>query len=327
MREMQNLWYFTQVAQAGSFSAAAERLSLSAAALSKSIAGLEKRLNARLFIRTARALHLTEEGRALLDKVGASFGAIEDSYRTVSAASADPAGVVRLSSVTAYGKHCVLPLLPTFFEHHPQIDLVMSLHDGSRGLTRQAFDVRINWGEHKEKGKVSRTLCVMPLIAVASPAYLARHGTPRVPQDLGSHDCVNVRLSDGSRARWTFRARHASRRDQVVVTVTPHGRLLVMDELDCVVEAAEAGLGITISSAENVLTALREKRLLRVLEDHDVVGHGEMHSQIIIQYAPRRHLAPRVRALVDFLVGELKDRDPLEIVGGAARAAASGRSS
>ena len=317
MREMQTLWYFTKVARAGGFTAAADRLGLSTAALSKSIAALERRMGVQLFTRTGRKLKLTEEGRKLLENVGGAFGTIEDSYQKVRSDTAEPAGIVRLSTVTAYGKHCVLPLLPRFFQRYPQIELVMSLHDGSRGMTRQEFDIRINWGEDKEKDKVSQLLCTMPLILVASPRYLAQRGSPRTLDDLAAHDCINVALPNGRRAHWTFLPRHGQRRDRVPVTMTPKGPLIVMDELDAVVDAAEAGLGITVSSAENVLKSLREGRLVRVLEGYDVGGHGEMHTQVIMQYPRKRQLPAKVRVLVDFLLKALKGRDPLEVVGGS----------
>jgi DNA-binding transcriptional LysR family regulator len=323
VQELRNLWYFVQVAEAGSFTAAASRLSLSTAALSKSVARLERHMGVPLFVRTSRTLHLTGEGRALLERVSAAFGTIEDSYRQVREISSDPAGVVRLSTVTAYGKHCVLPLLPRFFERYPRIDLVMSFHDGGRGLTRQAFDVRLNWGEQREQDKVSQTLCQMPLILVASPAYLVRRGTPGKPEDLQDHDCINVTLANGSRAHWTFVARTGERRQRSHITVTPKGRLLVMDELDAVADAAEAGLGLTVSSAENVLGALREGRLVRVLEDYAVLGQGEMNSAVIIQYARKKALPSKVRVLVAFLLEELKGRDPLDIVARATDARTS----
>ena len=207
-----------------------------------------------------------------------------------------------------------MPLLPRFFERYPRIDLVMSFHDGGRGLTRQAFDVRLNWGEERERDKVSQTLCEMPRARVASPDYLARRGTPRKPEDLRTHDCINVALSNGSHAHWTFVSRQAAKRSRDRVTITPKGRLVVMDELDAVANAAEAGLGLTVSSAENVLSSLREGRLVRVLEDYLVLGRGQMHSEIIIQYARKKILPAKVRALVDFLLVELKGRDPLDVV-------------
>jgi len=318
MHELRNLWYFVQVAEAGSFTAAAARLSLSTAALSKNIARLERQAGVQLFVRTSRTLHLTGEGRSLLERITPAFTVIENSYSQVRDVGTEPAGIVRLSTVTAYGKHCVLPLLPGFFERYPQIDVVMSFHDGGRGLTRQSFDIRLNWGEQRERDKVSQTLCEMPLILVASPHYLARRGTPRRPGDLENHDCINVALASGSRPHWTFIPRSEGRRERQRVTVTPKGRLLVMDELDAVCDAAEAGLGITVSSAENVLTALRAGRLVRVMDDYTVLGQGEMPTEIIIQYASKRVLPPRVRVLVDFLLDELKGRDPLDVVERAA---------
>jgi DNA-binding transcriptional LysR family regulator len=314
VQELRHLWYFVQVAEAGSFTAAAARLSLSTAAISKNIAGLERRAGVQLFVRTSRALHLTGEGRALLERITPALTTIENSYNQLRNGGTSPAGIVRLSTVTAYGKHCVLPVLPRFFERYPKIDVVMSFHDGGRGLTRQSFDIRLNWGEQRERDKVSQTLCQMPLILVASPGYLARRGTPLTPQDLASHDCINVALASGSHPHWTFIPRTEGRRDRQRITVTPKGRLLVMDELDAVADAAEAGLGITVSSAENVLAALHAGRLVRVMEDYTVLGQGEMPTEIIIQYPARKALPLKVRVLVDFLLKELKGRDPLDLV-------------
>jgi DNA-binding transcriptional LysR family regulator len=158
----------------------------------------------------------------------------------------------------------------------------------------------------------------MPLILVASPQYLAQRGTPRTLDELAAHDCINVALANGRRAHWAFLPRHGQRRDRVPIMVTPKGPLIVMDELDAVVNAAEAGLGITMSSAENVLTSLRAGRLVRVLEDYEAGGQDAMHTQVIMQYPRKRQLPIKVRALVDFLLKELKGHDPLELVGGCA---------
>jgi DNA-binding transcriptional LysR family regulator len=314
MQDLRNLWYFLQISRAGSLTAAAQRLSLSTAALSKSLAGLEKRMNVQLFVRTARTLQLTDEGRALVAKLAGAFETIEESYHDARYVGRKPAGLVRVSSVTAYGKHCVLPLLPRFFAQYPEIDLQMSLHDGGRGLTRQGFDVRINWGEEREQDKVSQTLCQMPLILVASPEYLARRGTPRSPAELEAHDCINVALANGTRARWTFLPRGRPARDASRLTVMPKGRLIIMDELDAVKDAAVAGLGLTVSSAENVLAELRAGLLVRVLEDYRIVGESEKNSEIIMQYAQRPAMSQKVRVFVDFLLGELKGRNPLDVV-------------
>lgn len=313
MDELRNLWCFVQVARAGSFTAAAERLAVSTAALSKNIARLEAKLGVRLFIRTTRSLQLTGEGQSLYERLANAFGEIEASVDGLHAASEDPAGVVRLTTVTAYGKHCVLPVLHEFLERYPRIDLLMSFHDTGRGLTRQSFDIRINWGEEREQDKVAHTLCSMPLVLVGSPAYFARRGMPRTPEDLQHHDCVNVALASGVRARWTFTPKDAARRRRSgPVTVVPKGRVVVMDELDAVVDAAQMGLGLTVTAAENALQPLRAGTLIPVLTDYDIAGQ-ESNSSIIIQYPRRSQLAPRVRVLADFLVERLKGKDPLEL--------------
>jgi DNA-binding transcriptional LysR family regulator len=252
----------------------------------------------------------------LLDRVAKPFGEIEQSFDVVGQNGVDPAGIVRLSTVTAYGKHCVLPLLPEFLALHPRIDVVMSLHDRQRGMTRQPFDIRINWGEAYEQGKVSRILCRMPLILVASPEYLRRHGTPLEPEDLLSHECINVMLSNGVRAHWTFVNRRGGRGKGRQTTVIPKGRLVVMDELDSVAEAAMAGLGLTVSSMENVLSALRDGTLVQVLDDHEIQGRDRRASEVVIQYARGKQLSPRARVLVDFLPERLQGRNPLSIVSG-----------
>ncbi len=310
-QDLRSIWFFAQVADAGSFSAAAERLQLSTAALSKSISRLEQHVGVQLFVRTPRKLHLTGEGRVMLDGVASALRTIEHSLAQVSGSSAEPVGVVRLSTVTAYGKNCVLPLLPRFLARYPGIELVMSLHDGGRGLSRQTFDVRLNWGEEREKGKVSQTLCRMPLILVASPSYLRARGTPKSPADLDEHDCINVALAGGQRGHWEFVSRNGNARRFVVV---PKGRLTIMDELEAVTVAAEAGLGLTVTSAETVLAAVTEGRLVRVLEDYEVLGRGQVNSEVIIQYAAKKQLPQKVRVLVDFLLENLKGRDPLEVV-------------
>lgn len=315
MNELRNLWCFVQVARDGSFSRAAERLAVSTAALSKNIARLERALGARLFIRTTRSLQLTSEGQGLYERLSVAFGDIESSVDHLHAASDDPSGVVRLSTVTAYGKHCLLPVLPEFLERYPRIDLLLSFHDRGRGLTRQAYDIRINWGEDREKGKVAQTLCTMPLILVGSPAYLSRRGTPRVPGDLEQHDCINVAQASGTRPRWTFIPRGATQRPRAgATTIVPKGRLVVADELDAVVDAASLGLGLTVTAAENALQQLREGSLVPVLTDYGIDAQ-EDSSSIIIQYPQRRQLAPRVRVLVDYLLDRLKGKDPLELAG------------
>jgi DNA-binding transcriptional LysR family regulator len=315
MQELHGLWHFVQAARAGSLTQAATRLGVSTAALSKSVARLEQVTSTRLFVRTTRRLQLTSAGATLFGQLNEAFTSIEDSVGWLRERSSKPSGTVRVSTVTAYGKHCLLPLLPEFLARYPTVDVLISFHDGARGLTRQAYDIRINWGEEREKDKISKTLYRMPLIAVASPDYLAKRGMPSSPEELKRHDCINVVLPNGAHGRWTFVDLSASRRSRRHVVVAPKGRMTVQDELDAVQDAALAGLGITVISIENVLGPLREGSLVRVLPNYEIEAQNELGSTIIMQYARRELVAANVRALIDFLLDKLKGSNPLDIAG------------
>lgn len=314
MEDLHKLWGFVQVARCGSFSAAAERLGVSASALSKSVARLEEKMGIRLFMRTTRSLHLTGEGQDLFDRVSRSFSDIEESLNLVGHAGNEPSGLILLSTVTSYGRHSILPILPQFLERYPLIDLRLSFHDGGRGLTRQPFDIRITWGEEKERDKVEKLLCKMPLILVASPRYLAHRGLPKAPQDLYQHECISVALPGLDRPHWIFSLRRALP-DSEPYVLYPKGRVVVMDELDVVSDAAVAGLGITLISAQNVLTQLRDGSLIRLLPQYDVKGHSDKQVEIVMQYPQRKHLSARAGLLVDYLLEKLREKNDAQAFG------------
>ena len=302
--ELRNLQAFVEAARTGSFTAAGARLNISKAAVSKSVARLEKMLAVPLFVRTTRSLRLTIEGQMLQEELGQNFDAIESAVNHVGQRGKGASGVVHLSTVTAFGKYQILPLLPEFMELHPKIEIAISFHDGRRGLTREADDIRINWGEHLESGKVVRLLCKMPLALVGSPAYVARHGAPSRPQDLECHECIAVVLAAGMRGRWIF-----SRKGRQPYTHAPKGRIVIMDELDAVTEAAVNGLGLTVISVGNIEAQLRDGSLIRLLPDYEISGNDAFFTEVVLQYRRQKYLPAAVQALVDFLM--LKLRDPV----------------
>jgi DNA-binding transcriptional LysR family regulator len=305
MNELRSLHHFVETARVDSFSAAAQKLSLSNAALSKSIARLERQLGARLFVRTTRSLHLTDEGRMLLNRVGTSFDRIDEALGLVAGVKAAPAGLVKLSTTTGFGKRCVLPLLPEFLANHPSIELAISFHDSGRGLSRQACDVRINWAEQPEQDKVARLLCRLPLMLVGGADYLERRGKPRTPAQLTQHDCITMSSGRGAPSRWVFTPpdTHGA---SACHAVTPRGRVVVMDEVDAIADAVRAGLGVSLMTADGAAAGLRDGSLVQLLGDYDVAEEGSPAPEVYIQYARREHLPLRVSALVDFLVEHLQ---------------------
>ncbi|MBB5498666.1 LysR family transcriptional regulator [Paraburkholderia sp. MM5384-R2] len=303
MDELRPLWIFLQVARHGSLSSAAQALTLSPAALSKSVSRLEARLEVQLFTRTTRSLQLTDEGRRLFEQLDNSFSDIQTALHGLRLKQGDVSGSVRLSTVTGFGRARVLPILGEFFERYPRVDLVMSLHDGARGLSRHAYDVRINWGEELEQTKVGHRLCKMDLVLVGCPSYLARRGSPRRPRDLEEHDCISVGLANNQRARWQFSKRNGSAKQE---TVVPHGRLIVVDELVSVVDAALSGLGLTVVARDLVAAHLASGALVQLLASYAIEGVDVDQTVLILQHPKRRLMSPATQALVDFLIEKLK---------------------
>lgn len=307
MDHLRNLWAFTAVARAGSFTQAAETLGLSTVALSRSVARLEQGLQVKLFVRTTRQVMLTDEGRRLFDRIDVPFTAVADAVAGVHQSRGRITGTVRVSSVTAFGRHRVLPVLGPFFERHPDVNVVLNLHDGTPGRSRQSYDIRINWGEKPELDKVAHTLTTIPLCAVASPRYLARHGQPASPPDLTRHACITAGFEGGVLGRWIFRSRSAQAADEEPTIVDPVGPVVITGELEAVLDAAIAGLGIAVVAQDHATEALNEGRLHRVLAEFDVIGRGQAYSQVILQHPLRGLMSPAIQALVDFLLEHLVD--------------------
>lgn len=310
MDHLRNLWAFAAVARAGSFTKAAETLGLSTVALSRSVARLEQGLQVKLFIRTTRQVMLTDEGRRLFDRIDAPFAAVADAVAGVQESSGRVTGTVRVSSVTAFGRRQVLPILGRFFERHPDVDVVLNLHDGSPGRSRQSYDIRINWGEKPEQDKVARTLTQIPLCVVASPHYLARHGQPAVPQDLARHACITAGFEGGVLGRWIFHGRNGEAAGEEPVVIDPVGPVVITGELEAVLDAAVAGLGIAVVAADLATEALNDGRLQRILTEFEVIARGQTYSQVILQHPLRSLMSPAVQALVDFLLEHLVDEPP-----------------
>lgn len=307
MEELRPLWTFMHVARLGTLSAAASALSLSSAAVSKGISKLEKQLKTQLFSRSGGRLQLTGEGQHLYEQVAPSLGHIQAALVEVRQRHGQPSGTVRLSAVTLFGRTHVIPLLPQFFARFPEINVVLSLHDSARGLSRHGYEVRINWGEEPEQGKVAHQLLKMPLVLVASPDYLARRGTPTTPSDLAQHDCICAQVNSQPRTMWLFtRSATGRRKPAAVESFVPLGRITIEDELEAVATAAIAGLGVTLISADSVVAELTDGSLVRLLPNYSTASGDARQTEIILQHPTRNRMSPAAAALVDFLLERLK---------------------
>ncbi|QTQ34698.1 Putative transcriptional regulator, LysR family [Aromatoleum petrolei] len=305
MIPLEYLRAFEQAVRTGSFTAAADRLGISRPAVSKSIAQLEMQLDTRLFNRTTRRLHLTAEGRTYFEKVSAGLAQLDEASELLKESRMGPTGLIRVSSITVFGKYYILPLLPTFFSKYPKVDLEMSFNDGMPDLIGQGLDVGIVRGSKKDSSLISRRLYELhDLFLVASPSYLMAHGVPMTLADLASHQFIRVRLSTGEVPAMEFEAvdEFGGKADQSHrVLLNPQGRLVVTEHFDAVIDASLAGLGIAISHFGMVASHLAAGELKVVLPDYRIRSLSSETQEIFIRYPHREYLPLKIRVFVDFL--------------------------
>ncbi|GHD62151.1 LysR family transcriptional regulator [Jeongeupia chitinilytica] len=287
---------FVRVVDAGSFSAAARQLGSTPSAVSRQIARLETALGARLLERTTRKLRLSEPGRAALaraqDMVAAARAVMAVSNEFMDA----PRGLVRLSAPNAFARQVVHPTLPAFLARHPDVDVQLILTDRDVDPYEDDVDLVLRITETPPPGLAARPLMRIQHLLVAAPAYLAARGTPAHPRELAGHSCIYLGETPDD-ARWQFR------RDKDVATVTVRGRY-VANHSGVRLEAALSGLGIACLPLFTARAALADGALLQVLPDW--VFHAPAYRGTAwLLYPPKRHLAPKVRVLIDHLATQL----------------------
>ncbi len=276
---------FVAVVDLGSFAAAARKLGTSSGQASKLVSRLESELGVQLLKRTTRALAPTEIGKTYhlrMKELLAEFDSLEASVRN---ASGLPAGRLRVTAPVTFGTGQLVPVLLDFARLHPQIQLDVSFNDRMANLVDEGFDLAIRIGQVPDSSLVARKLCETRMVLVASPGYLTMHPPPRQPADLLAHDCI-IDTNSRDAHSWRFK-------DGEVHAL--NGRL-AFSNADACLAAAEAGVGIAPVPSFVAGPLLREGRVIRVLPDYEAPG-----LPVHAVYPPARHLALRVRALVDYL--------------------------
>jgi DNA-binding transcriptional LysR family regulator len=278
------------VVETGSFSKAADRLGTSSGQASKLVSKLEAGLGVQLLKRTTRALAPTEIGLAYCDHIKAlleDFDALDASVRNTSTTAT---GRLRLSVPMSFGTMQLTPALVEFAQSFPNIQLDVSFSDRVVSLIDEGFDLAIRIGNPRDSSLIVRKLCDMRVILTAAPGYLASRGEPTSPADLAVHDCII-----DTNFREPFNWRFHSRNDSAATSIPVTGRLRFSNAESCLA-AAEAGLGITRIPSFLAGQRFRDgllKPLLTEFEDHPL--------GVNVIYPPGRHLASKVRLLVDFL--------------------------
>ena len=290
---------FVNVVREGGFSAAAKALQLTPSAVSKQVARLEDRLNVRLLNRTTRHLSMTEEGEVFFDRATAILAEIDEVEALVSDRRDTPRGTLRVSSSISFGRHQIVPMLPEFLNAFPDLRLQLSLDDNLVDLVQEGFDVAIRMADLTDSSLVARRLAVDRRVLCAAPSYIEKYGVPQSPEALRDHNCLVV-SNVPSMHDWAFTFGNTVRKIHV------EGRFEANSGV-AVHEAALAGLGIAQLAAFMVAPDLRSGRLVSFLEDRVADG-----KPIYAVYPHRRHLSPKVRAFIDFLVDKLTPIPPWE---------------
>jgi DNA-binding transcriptional LysR family regulator len=282
---------FVAVMETSSFTGAAERMGTSSGQASKMVSRLESDLGVRLLSRTTRAVSPTEAGQAYFERLRPLLEEFDNLDAAVRDASHAPRGRVRLTAPLTFGTAEIAPALNDFACAFPDIELDVGFSDRLVNLVDEGFDLAVRVGRPGDSSMIARKLCDMRILVVASPSYIGEHGEPDSPTDLARFDCI-VDTNFKEPGRWPF----GSVAEGQFSTQT-QGRIRYSNAEACL-RAAEAGLGIACVPSFVAGEALRTNRVLEAFEPEPYAVHA--------LYPHSRHLAGKVRVLVDFLIARFR---------------------
>jgi len=289
---------FARVVEQGSFARAADKLDLSASAVSRHVAELEAHLDTRLLNRTTRRLSLTESGRAFHERSVQLLADLDEAEETVTATGMVPRGRLRLTCAITFGIRHLAPSIADFSIRHPQVEFDVELSDRVVDIVDEGLDLAVRIGGIGSQALIARKIAVTQMVLCAAPGYIERKGRPVAPEDLSAHECLTYEYL-AVRNLWRFRDRDGAERS-VKIGGRVHannGRLLTALAVD--------GLGVLLEPDFIVAPEIRAGRLVRLLPDFKPPS-----SDIHVAYPSRRHLSAKVRVFVDFLAARFAGRAP-----------------
>lgn len=275
---------FVAVAECSQFTAAAERLNVSASHISRQIARLEDRLQTRLLYRSTRRVTLTEAGQTFLQHCQRLQDGREEALRAVGDLASEPKGLLRMTCAVAYGERFIVPLVTQFMGQYPQLRIDIELSNRPLDLVHEGIDLAIRLGRLQDSQLVATRLAPRRMYLCASPSYLARYGRPHSLSELARHNCLV-----GSSDQWALQQEGKELSQRVQGNWRCNSGQAVLD-------AALAGIGLCQLPDYYVLEHLRSGELVSLLE-----AHQPPNTAVWALYPQQRHLSPKVRKLVDWL--------------------------
>jgi DNA-binding transcriptional LysR family regulator len=293
MNRMHEIEVFIAVAEAGSFAAAARRLHLSPPAVTRAIAALEDRLGARVFQRTTRNVTITDIGARFLEVARRVLSDLEAAEREAMGETTVPQGHLTLTASVTFGRSALAPVVGAFLAGHPRVSVSVLLLDRVVNLVEEGVDLAVRIGDLPESRLIAKRFGTVHRILVASPAYLAAHGTPRAPADLRSHAVIAF---TGLMPNREWRYRNGQRTASV-----PLAPRLEINDAVAAIDAAILNQGITTALSYVVAGHIRAGRLVPVLQEFTLPP-----QPVHLVYPEARLMTPKLRAFLDFAAPRLK---------------------
>jgi DNA-binding transcriptional LysR family regulator len=300
-----DLGFFSALASAGSLSAAARELGITTPAVSKHLALMEARVGVPLVNRTTRRMSLTPEGELCLEHARRILGQINDMEELLGVSKATPKGLLRVNATLGFGRSQVAPLISRFVREYPQVEVQLQLSVNPPPLTDDAFDVCIRFGPPPDARVIARHIAPNRRLLCAAPDYLARHGIPKVPNDLTKHNCIGIR--QGEEAYGIWRLTSGRGKSSSTEAIKTRGTLATNDG-EIAVNWALDGHGILMRAEWDIDRYLRNGRLVQVLPQC-YTPDADIHAV----YPQQHQLTARVRAFVDYValsLGQLPKSRP-----------------
>ncbi|MBR1164417.1 LysR family transcriptional regulator [Bradyrhizobium elkanii] len=288
---------FARVVECASFTRAADTLGLPRSSVSSAVAELEQRVGARLLHRTTRKVSPTHDGAAFYERALRVVADVEEAETLFRHAAAEPSGRLRVDVPGRIGRLIIAPALPAFLDRYPQIDIDLGVTDRAINLIEDSADCVVRVGPLGDSGLIARPLGNLTLINVASPGYLARHGTPRTPDDLGAHWAVNYASpSTGRIEEWEWSEQGASR------SIAMRGRVTA-NSAEAYIACCLAGLGLIQIPAYDVKRHIDAGELVELMPLHRAAP-----MPMTLLYPHRQHLSRRLQVFADWLTDLLKQK-------------------
>lgn len=292
MNQLEAMRMLVRVVDAGSFIAVANQLHIARSAVTRQIAALERHLGTQLLVRSTRRLNVTAAGAAYVEQCRDILSRIDAAESGLSEGRKAARGRIRLGLPLSFGLNVLMPALLDFAQQQPEVDLVMDLSDQRVNLIEDGLDLSVRVTAGFQPGDIVRKLGTCRMHTVASPAYLAQHGSPQHPDDLRQHPCL-IYANDVSQVQWLYHV------DQQAISVPVRGRV-VANNGSVLTEAAVRGMGLAHQPDFLVQAALDQGLLRTVLAAFEGPPLG-----VYAVLPSQRHVPHRVRVLMDELTAHL----------------------